>query len=135
MSYPVSLKYDKNHHWCNLNGDGTVTVGLTTEALRSLTDVSMSGSITFVKLPAAGAQSTAGQDAGTIEGSSGIGEIFFPLAGKVTEVNSALSGAFDTVRTDPYGDGWLFKLRPNSTADLNKLMNAAAYSSYTGNPG
>lgn len=95
----------------------------------------MSGSITFVKLPAAGAQAATGQAAGSIEGSSGMGEIFFPIAGKVTEVNSALSGASDIVRTDPYGDGWLFKLRPNSAADLNKLMSAAAYASYPGNPG
>lgn len=135
MSYPTSLKYDSNDLWCNLDSSGTVTVGLTTNALRSLCGMGLAGPIASVTFPAIGESSAAGGSAGAVEGSNALREICFPVAGTVTAVNADVQGSPDTLRADPYGDGWLFKLKPNNAADVTSLMSCDAYASFTNSHG
>lgn len=130
MSYPHELKYDENHHWSRIQDDGTVVVGITGEFVRRLTGMAREGEIVHVQLPGAGAQLARGQDAGAIEGSEALSTIFSPIAGTVTASNGELGGSPLPVRDDPYGDGWLFTIRPANPADLNGLMDALAYSAY-----
>jgi glycine cleavage system H protein len=127
---PFELRYDQNHQWAQLLGDGSVRTGVTNQAVRSLTGMGMEGSIRSVQLPAVGQVLAAGADCGAIEGSRAVAGLYSPIAGTVSQVNTALSGEPDTVRQDYYGDGWLYKLTPTNPADVNSLMDAAAYEDF-----
>ena len=116
---PENLQYTKDHEWALLEGD-IVTVGVTDHAQREL------GDIVFVELPKIGAKVKAGESFGTIEAVKTVAELYAPVAGVVTEVNADLASDAGVINQDPYGKGWILKVKvDNSTHD--ELMDAAAY--------
>jgi glycine cleavage system H protein len=118
--YPDDLKYTREHEWLQVQGD-VGTVGITHYAQSEL------GDIVYVELPAVGAAVVAGEEFGTIESVKAVSEIFAPVSGEVVEVNGALGAAPDAVNKDPYGDGWLVKIRLADLKEMDGLLTAAAY--------
>ena len=126
MSYiPAELKYVASHEWLRLEADGSVTVGITDHAQELL------GDIVFVELPEVGANLAADEQAGVVESVKAASDIYAPIAGEILEVNQELIDAPDTANTDPYGAAWFFRIKPANAADLDGLMDAAAYEAET----
>jgi len=121
--YPEDLKYTKEHEWLAVNG-GVGTVGITHYAQSEL------GDIVYVELPAAGSPVVAGEEFGTVESVKAVSEIFAPVSGEVLGVNTALATSPETINKDPYGDGWLLKLKLADSKELDALMTAAEYRKY-----
>ncbi|MCY1197354.1 Glycine cleavage system H protein [compost metagenome] len=117
---PAELRYAPSHEWARLEADGTVTVGITDHAQEAL------GDVVFVELPEVGKALAAGQEAGVVESVKAASDIYAPIGGEVIAVNEGLSDAPESVNSDPYGS-WFFKLKPTDAADLDKLLDAAAY--------
>ena len=122
---PAELKYVASHEWLRLEADGSVTVGITDHAQELL------GDIVFVELPEVGANLAADEQAGVVESVKAASDIYAPIAGEILEVNQELVDAPDTANTDPYGAGWFFRIKPANAADLDGLMDAAAYEAET----
>lgn len=122
---PQNLKYAKSHEWLLIEG-ATATVGITDHAQHELTD------IVFVELPAMGRQLTAGEACAVVESVKTASDIYTPAAGEVCEVNAALAGNPGLINTDPYGQGWLFKLKLAPAETSQGLLAAAAYRSQIG---
>jgi glycine cleavage system H protein len=116
-------RYTKTHEWVLLTGDST-RVGISDHAQDSL------GDITFVELPAVGTTITAGKECGVIESVKAASDLFSPVSGTVTEVNSTLESEPEKINSDPHGEGWLFKVSGVSQEEYNKLMDGAAYGSF-----
>jgi len=123
---PAELKYVSSHEWLRLEADGTVTVGITEHAQELL------GDIVFVELPGVGSQLGEGDQAGVVESVKAASDIYAPIAGEVLAVNAELEAAPDLANSDPYGAAWFFKLKPANAADLDKLLDAAAYAAEIG---
>jgi glycine cleavage system H protein len=124
---PSDLKYVASHEWLRLHAaDGVVTVGITDHAQELL------GDIVFVELPQAGAVLAAEEQAGVVESVKAASDVYCPIAGEVLEVNDTLEAEPQLANTDPYGQGWFFKIRPSNPADLDALMDAAAYAAEIG---
>ena len=121
--YPEDLKYTKEHEWLAVNGS-VGTVGITHYAQSEL------GDIVYVELPAAGSPVVAGEEFGTVESVKAVSEIFAPVSGEVLEVNTALATSPETINKDPYGDGWLLKLKLADSKELDTLMTATEYRKY-----
>ena len=122
---PEDLKYAETHEWVRI--DKTIgTVGITDHAQAELTD------IVYVELPQVGAKVTAKQQAAVVESVKAASDIYSPVSGEVTEINSALESNPGLVNTGPYTEGWLFKVRLEEGADLSELKDAAAYSAQVG---
>lgn len=119
---PEQLRYAKTHEWVRREDDGTVTIGITEHAQELL------GDMVFVELPEAGERVEADADCAVVESVKAASDVYAPLAGEVAAVNEQLEGSPELVNQSPYGDGWLFRLRPDDIADLDRLMDAAAYS-------
>lgn len=119
---PADLKYVKSHEWVKLNSDGSVTVGITDHAQHAL------GDLVFVDVPKAGRTLTAGEACAVVESVKAASDVYAPIAGQVLEANAQLAGAPETVNTDAYGAGWLWKMKPANAADLGALLDAAGYS-------
>lgn len=119
---PSELSYSAEHEWI-ATGDVS-TIGITAHAVEEL------GDIVFVELPAVGDTVEAGAVCGEIESTKAVSDIYSPLAGEVVEINDAVIEAPETIGTDPYGDGWLFKLRADDGAV--ELLDAAAYEALIG---
>jgi glycine cleavage system H protein len=120
MAYPAQYRYTKDHEWIDVKGD-IATIGITDYAQHEL------GDVVFVELPAVGATITTGKTFGSIESVKAVSEIFAPAGGEVTETNTALTTKPETVNTDPHGAAWLIKVKLASPAEVNALMDAAAY--------
>lgn len=118
---PEDLKYTKEHEWVRDNGDGTVTVGITDHAQHSL------GDLVFVELPEAGRQVAGAEACAVVESVKAASDIYSPIGGEVTEANEALSDAPEAINEDPYGEGWIFKLKVSDAAQLSGLLDAAGY--------
>ena len=118
---PAELKYVASHEWIRVEADGTVTIGITDFAQAQL------GDVVFVELPEVGADVAAEQDIAVVESVKAASDIYAPLAGKIIAVNDALVDAPEMVNEDPYGKAWFFKMELANAADLNDLMDAAAY--------
>ncbi len=117
---PEDLKYAETHEWVRI--DKTIgTVGITDHAQAELTD------IVYVELPQVGAKVTAKQPAAVVESVKAASDIYSPVSGEVTEINSELESTPGLVNTGPYTEGWLFKVRLEEGADLSELKDAAAY--------
>ena len=114
---PNDLKYAKSHEWAKIEGD-VATVGITHFAQEQL------GDLTFVDLPKVGATVTAGAEMGSVESVKAASELYSPVTGIVTEVNAALENAPEAVNQEPYGAGWMVKVKLSAPADL---LDAAAY--------
>ena len=116
---PDGLKYTKDHEWAKFEG-AVATVGVTDHAQREL------GDIVFVELPKVGAAVKSGESFGTIEAVKTVAELYAPISGTVTEVNAALSADAGVINQDPYGTGWIIKVKADKPSDEG-LMDAAAY--------
>ena len=123
MGYPAQFKYSKDHEWIEVKGD-VATVGITDYAQSEL------GDVVFVELPAAGAPVTAGKTFGSVESVKAVSEIYAPASGTVTEANAALVKGPEAINTDPHGAGWLIKIKLANAAEINSLMDAAAYEAF-----
>ena len=123
MVSPSELKYTKEHEWVRVEGD-TGTIGITDYAQDQL------GDIVFVELPATGAAISAGQKFGEIESVKAVSELLAPVSGEVTEANDGLADSPESVNDDPYGDGWLVKVRLSDTAELDQLLSADDYEAF-----
>lgn len=111
MNIPQDLRYTKSHEWVRQEGD-TATVGITDHAQEEL------GDVVFVELPETGDSFEAGDSFGTVESVKAVSDLYAPISGEVVEVNSALEDAPEKINEDPYGDGWIVKLRTSGEADL-----------------
>lgn len=121
MSYPEELKYTKEHEWLRDNGDGTATVGITDFAQGEL------GDIVFVELEEAGETYDQDEVFGTIEAVKTVSDLYMPVSGEVVELNEALADDPETVNDDPYGKGWLIKIKLSDASELDALLSADAY--------
>jgi glycine cleavage system H protein len=120
---PVDRKYAKTHEWVKIDGNLAI-VGITDHAQDSL------GDITFVDLPKIGAQVRAGGECAVIESVKAAGDLYSPVSGKIAETNEELETVPEKINTDPYGDGWVMKIKDFNAADLNNLLDAAAYEKF-----
>jgi glycine cleavage system H protein len=120
MNVPADLKYTKSHEWVKREADGSVTIGITDHAQQAL------GDIVFLELPEAGRQVSAGEECAVVESVKAASDIYAPLAGEVIARNDAVLDAPESVNQDAYA-AWLFKLKPADAAQLNGLLDAAAY--------
>ena len=111
MSVPGDLQYTKSHEWVRTEGD-TATIGITDHAQDEL------GDVVFVELPDEGDTFDAGDSFGTVESVKAVSDLYTPVGGEVVEVNSALNDAPEKINEDPYGEGWVIKLRTSGDADL-----------------
>ena len=111
MSVPQDLQYTRSHEWVRTEGD-TATVGITDHAQDEL------GDVVFVELPIEGATFDAGESFGTVESVKAVSDVYAPVGGEVVEVNSSLEDAPEKINDDPYGEGWLVKLRTSGEVDL-----------------
>jgi glycine cleavage system H protein len=118
---PVELKYASTHEWARLEDDGTVTVGITDHAQAAL------GDVVFVETPEVGVVLAAGDDAGVVESVKAASDIYSPVGGEVIEINRQLEDDPETVNSDPYNDGWFFKLQPSDPTELDALLSAGDY--------
>ena len=118
---PDHLRYTKDHEWARVESDGAVTVGITTHAVDQL------GDITLVTLPTVGTAVEAGKRFGDIDSVKAVSELFAPLTGEIVAINERLADAPESVNSDPYGDGWMVRIRPQNPAELDGLLTAAAY--------
>ena len=120
MNIPTDLKYNPSHEWARIEGD-TITIGITDHAQAELTDV------VFVELPSLGRNVDAGDPTAVVESVKAASDIYAPLPGEIIEANPEVEADPSLVNTDPYGRGWIFKLRLRAGADPSSMMDADAY--------
>ncbi len=120
MNIPSNLKYTKSHEWVRVEGDGTVTVGITDHAQELL------GDLVFVELPDVGKELTAEQEAAVVESVKAASDVYAPITGTIIEVNTTVSDSPEAVNQDAYA-AWLFKMKPANIADVAALLDANAY--------
>jgi glycine cleavage system H protein len=126
MLVPEDLKYAETHEWLRVDTDNVGTVGITEHAQAELTD------IVYVELPQVGTKVTAKQPTAVVESVKAASDIYSPVSGEITKVNAELEGNPALVNTEPYGKGWLFKIRLQDKGDLSNLKDAAAYRAQIG---
>jgi len=120
MNIPEKFKYSKEHEWLEVESD-TVTVGITDYAQGEL------GDVVFVELPGVGDTFDIQDAFGTIEAVKAVSDLYCPISGEVIEINDTLEDAPETVNKDPYGEGWMIKLKINDPTQLGELLDANAY--------
>ncbi len=120
MNFPANLRYTKDHEWVSLEGD-IATIGITEFAQSEL------GDIVYVEVDTIGKSLSSGEVFGTVEAVKTVSDLFLPVSGSITELNPALAGAPELVNTDPYGEGWMVKMKVDNPADVEALMDAAGY--------
>ena len=125
MEFPGTLHYTKDHEWISLEGN-IATIGITEFAQHEL------GDIVFVDITTEGKHLSANEVFGTVEAVKTVSDLFLPVAGTVTEVNGDLERSPESVNTDPYGKGWMIKMEVDNPADVNGLLDAAAYKALVG---
>jgi glycine cleavage system H protein len=125
MNVPSDLRYAKTHEWIRVEGD-VVTVGITDHAQNELTD------IVYAEPPKVGAEVKAGSTVAVVESVKAASDIYSPLSGTVTEVNADLSGNPALLNTDPFGKGWIYKMKSSDSAEINALLTPKAYSAQIG---
>jgi len=121
--YPEDLQYTKEHEWLQVSGS-VATIGITQYAQGEL------GDIVYVELPQVGAAIVAGEPFGTVESVKAVSEIYAPVSGEVAEINAALEAAPDAVNREPYGEGWLIKIKLAGPLEQEGMMSAADYRKY-----
>jgi glycine cleavage system H protein len=126
LEYPPHLLYPAEHEWVRSADDGTVRIGITSFAQDSL------GDVVYVSLPAVGDTVAAGDACGEVESTKSVSDLYAPLAGEVTAVNGSLDATPELVNTDPYGEGWMYELRPSDPAAVDALLDPAAYQAQLG---
>lgn len=121
---PEDLHYSEEHEWARLDDD-VATIGITEYAQEQL------GDIVFVDLPAVGESFDKGTVVGELESTKSVSDVFIPVAGEVIARNDTLEGAPEVINSDPYGEGWLFKVRVSDEDPLEGMLDAAAYATFT----
>jgi len=122
---PDDRKYTQEHEWVQLDGE-VATVGVTDFAANEL------GDIVFVELPEVGSEFSQGDTIGTIESVKAVADLFLPVSGEVVEINETVADSPELVNSDAMDDGWLFKVKLSEVAEMDQLMDAAAYGELTG---
>ncbi|MDB5208015.1 MAG: gcvH [Flavisolibacter sp.] len=125
MNYPDNLRYTKEHEWVRLEGDEAV-IGITDFAQHEL------GDIVYVEVETVGKDLKAGDVFGTVEAVKTVSDLYLPVAGTITEINPNLNTAPELVNTDPYGKGWMVRMKLADPKDVEDLMDAAAYQQLAG---
>ncbi|HEY6645251.1 glycine cleavage system protein GcvH [Povalibacter sp.] len=120
-SIPANLKYLDSHEWARLESDGTVTIGISDHAQSAL------GDLVFVEVPEVGKSLNKGGAAAVVESVKAASDVYSPISGEVIASNESLGSAPELVNQDPYGEGWLFKLKPSNKGELDQLLDATAY--------
>ena len=120
MNIPGELKYSKDHEWARIEGD-IITIGITDYAQGEL------GDIVYIELPEVGRELSAGESFGTIEAVKAVSDLFAPLSGEVVEINSKLDGTPEIVNDDPYGEGWMIKIKISNLQEIDSLLSKTAY--------
>ena len=123
MEFPQDLRYSREHEWVRVD-DGRARVGITDYAQDAL------GDVVFVQLPEGGADVVAGASCCEVESTKSVSEVYAPVSGTIVEVNAALEDAPERINEDPDGDGWLFVSEMSSPADVDALLDAAAYEAF-----
>ncbi|CCQ11282.1 Glycine cleavage system H protein [Pseudoalteromonas luteoviolacea B = ATCC 29581] len=118
---PSELKYASSHEWVRDEGNGVFTVGITEHAQELL------GDMVFVELPDVGDEVDAGEDCAVAESVKAASDIYAPIGGEIVEINEDLEGSPELVNSDPYGDGWLFKVKASDVEELENLLDAEGY--------
>ena len=125
MNIPATLKYTKDHEWVSIDGD-IATIGVTDFAQSEL------GDIVFVEIETVGETMDKEEVFGTIEAVKTVSDLFMPVSGEIIEFNGGLESNPEAVNTDPYGAGWMIKVRMTNTSEIDGLMDAAAYEALVG---
>jgi len=123
MSIPTNLKYTASHEWVRTENDGTVTIGITKHAEELL------GDMVFVESPKEGRKLKVKEECAVVESVKAAADIYAPISGVVTESNSELDNAPETINSDPYS-AWMFKMKPDNLDDMDSLMDADAYQKF-----
>lgn len=118
---PADLKYLDSHEWARVESDGTITIGISDHAQGAL------GDLVFVEVPEVGKSLSKGGAAAVVESVKAASDVYSPVSGEVVAANDALSGSPELVNSDPYGAGWLYKIKPSNNSELQQLLDAKAY--------
>ena len=121
---PAELRYVRSHEWVRTEEDGSVTIGVTDHAQEAL------GDVVFVELPEVGTILAADDEAGVVESVKAASDIYAPISGEVVAINEALEEAPETVNSDPYSDGWFFRIKLSDEGELSELMDAEGYAEF-----
>ena len=121
---PEDLHYSKDHEWVRVEGD-SVVIGITDYAQDSL------GDVVYVELPKTGEQFSANESFGSVESVKAVSEVFTPVAGEVVKINETLADEPEKVNTDPYGDGWMIRVRMSNPGEVDSLLTSAEYEDFT----
>ncbi len=125
MNVPANLKYSNDHEWCNIEGD-VATIGITDFAQSQL------GDIVFVDVPTVGETLSSGEVFGSIEAVKTVSDAFMPISGEIIEFNEQIDADSSLVNQDPYGEGWIIKVRITDTAELESLLSDEQYKELIG---
>ncbi|MEH6307348.1 glycine cleavage system protein GcvH [Olivibacter sp. CPCC 100613] len=125
MNFPAELKYTKDHEWIRVEGD-EATIGITEFAQREL------GDIVFIEIPTVGEEVTANEVFGTVEAVKTVSDLYMPVTSTVVSVNETLDGSPELVNNDPYGEGWIIKVKIDNNTGLDGLLSAEAYQELVG---
>lgn len=126
MTFPEELKYTKDHEWIRLEADGVAVIGITDFAQKEL------GDIVYVDINTVGDTVQAGEVFGSVEAVKVVSELFIPVTGEVLEVNPKIDTKPELVNSDPYGDGWMVKIKVANADDIGELMSVADYKQQIG---
>ncbi|PIE41523.1 MAG: glycine cleavage system protein H [Gammaproteobacteria bacterium] len=118
---PSELRYLSSHEWVRVEDDGTAVVGITDHAQNAM------GDLVFVETPEVGSTVSATEEAGVVESVKAASDIYAPLSGEIVAVNEALEDSPETVNQDPYGDGWMFRIKLSDPSELDKMLSAEDY--------
>jgi len=121
LEYPSDLRYTAEHEWIRASDDGTVRIGITSFAQDAL------GDVVYVSLPAVGDTVAVGDACGEVESTKSVSDLYAPLAGEVSAVNPSLDASPELVNSDPYGEGWMYELKPSDAAAVEGLLDVEAY--------
>ena len=120
MNFPTNLRYTKDHEWLSLEGD-IATIGITDFAQKEL------GDIVYVEVETIGKEMQAGEIFGSVEAVKTVSDLYLPVSGTILELNAALAGVPEAVNNDPYGGGWMIKMKVNNIDDVVALMDSVGY--------
>ncbi|HSS19216.1 MAG TPA: glycine cleavage system protein GcvH [Pyrinomonadaceae bacterium] len=121
---PDDLHYSKDHEWVRADG-GVATVGITDHAQNQL------GDVVYVELPKVGDEFGANEPFGSVESVKAVSEVFSPVSGEIVEINGSLTDSPEKVNTDPYGDGWMIRVKMSNAGEVDSMLSAAEYEDFT----
>ena len=122
----ADVRFAKSHEWIRPEADGLATIGISAYAVEALTD------LVFMQLPAVGRLVKAGESIGEIESVKAVSDIYAPVSGEIVAVNSSLPDRLETLGKDPFGEGWIVKIRPADSKEIDRLLDRAAYDAIIG---